>query len=156
MRKLVLLLPLLCSCGILDFGGDAGKDWEFIAFWDQGPSIGEEDPENPGYDKDGNKIVSPEVVATYTFPDIHAGYAWLDGKDEDPIMTPTINLELAEFKVPYLRWFNIQAGAGAGEAHIYVGKRFTSIIEITAGPLMGYRFDENEWVFGIQGTLIKW
>ncbi len=60
-----------------------------------------------------------------------------------------------EFKVPVLRWFSVQAGAGANEAHLYLGKRLTSIYEVTIGPMLVRRFDEDDWVFGIQGTLIK-
>ena len=150
---LAAILSLLPSCSLLDFGGDDEKQWEFQFFWDQGPQIGEEDEDNPGFDKDGNKIPPPEVLATYLFPDVSAGYAWLDG--DDPKITGTLNIEIAEFKVPYLRWFSIQAGAGSNEAHIYVGKRLTSIVEVTIGPMLARRFDEDDWVLGIQATLIK-
>ncbi len=156
MRNIAIFLPLLlvgCAGFQLDFGGDDDKDWEFKFFWDDRPQVGEEDPENPGFDKDGNKIPPPEVLATYAMPDIHAGYAWLDG--DDPKVTPTINVELAEYKVPYLRWHIIAVGGGSNEAHIYVGKRLTSIVETSIGVMWAYRFDEDEWVIGVQGTLIK-
>jgi hypothetical protein len=113
----------------------------------------EEDSENPGYTVDGDKITDPEVAATYMFPDVHAGIAWVNGDDDK--ITPTINVELAEVKVPYVRWLNLQLGAGADEAHLYLGKRFTSIVEITIGPMIARRFDEDSWEFGIMGTLIK-
>lgn len=152
-KLLVALLPLLfASCSTLDFGG-SDSSWEWKWGWDKGVEVGEEDPENPGFDRDGNKIPSPEVLATYTFPDIHTGIAWI-GSD-DARITPTLNLELAEFKVPYLRWFSVQVGAGANETHVYLGKRMTSIFEVSVGPMLIRDFETNEWVGGIQGTLIK-
>lgn len=155
LTALLLLSPLLSACASfpLDFGGDDSKDFEVRFFWNQGPQIGEEDPENPGFDKDGNLIPDPEVLAVYAFPDVHAGYAWLSG--DDPKLTPTINVEIMEFKVPFFRWFVVAPGAGSNEAHLYVGKRLTSIYEITFGVLLGRRFDEDDWVWGIQGTLLK-
>jgi len=143
---------LLAGCGVLDFGGDKEKPFEFDSFVFHLPVQGS-DPDGDGYDEDGNKIVSPEVAATYAFPDIHAGYAWIDGKRQK--LTPTLNVELFEAKVPYLRWFNGQVGAGSDEVHFYLGKRFTSIFEVTAGPMVARRFDEDDWVFGVQATLIK-
>lgn len=150
---LVLGLLVLPGCSILDLGEKDDEPWEFRLGWDKGIKIGEEDPDNPGFDRDGNKIVSGEVLATYTLPDVHTGIAWVNG--EDPRITPTVNVELCEFKVPYLRWFSVQVGAGSQEAHIYLGKRLTSIFEVTVGPMLVRRFDEDDWVWGIQGTLIK-
>lgn len=150
------VLPLFSACGIgryLDFGGVDKKPFEVRFFWDRGPKIGPEDPSNPGYDKDGNKIPSPGVAATYFFPDIHAGMAWIDGNKQ--LLTPTINIELMEFKVPFLRWFIVAVGAGSQEVHIYLGKRITSVLETSIGPMIVYRFDEDDWSYGFQGTLIK-
>lgn len=142
----------LAGCGVLDFGGDSERAFEFDSFILHMAPQGA-DSDGDGYDEDGNKIVSTEVAATYSFPDIHAGYAWIDG--DTPKLTPTVNVELFEAKVPYLRWFNGQIGAGADEAHFYLGKRFTSIFEVTVGPMAAWRFDEDDWFFGVQGTFIK-
>ena len=146
-------LVSLSGCSFLDFGGDDSKNFELKFFWDNAPDIGEEDPDNPGFDRDGNKRPSPEILATYYFPDVHAGYAWVDG--EQNRILPTINVEIAEIKVPYARWFVFAVGAGVDEAHMYLGKRLTSILEVTMGPMLVRRFDTAEWVVGFQVTLLK-
>ena len=154
MRKFFpILFLLLASCKYLDFGGDDKKSWELKFFWDRGPSIGEEDPNNKGFDKDGNKIPSPEVYATYYMPDIHAG---LNGEIRPKgRVTPTVGVELLEFKVPYARWFNIQVQGGANLVDVYLGKRLTSIFEVTVGPWVGWDFDQDAWAVGVGGTLTK-
>lgn len=154
-KKLVLLGVLLssASCKYMDFGGDDKKQWEFQFFWDRAPEIGEEDPKNPGFDKDGNKIPSPEVYATYYFPDIHAGLGAEIGPKAR--ITPVVGIELFEFKVPYARWFSFQVQGGADIVNVYLGKRLTSIFEVTVGPWFGRDFEQNDWAYGVGGTLIK-
>ena len=146
MTKLLVSVLMICL-----FTGCSS--FEVKPFWGDAPQIGKENPETPGFDKDGNKIPSPEVLATYYFPDIHAGYAWVDG--DKGKLTPTLGVEILEVKVPVLRWFSIQLGAGTDELHVYVGKRFTSVFEITAGPMFSRRFDEEEWSWGFGATVIK-
>lgn len=153
-RKLApILLLSIASCKYLDLGWDDKSNWELKAFWDKGPSIGEEDPANKGYDKDGNKIPSPEVLATYSFPDIHAGLA-VEVTPKVKI-TPTMGVNLVDFKVPYLRWFEIQAQGGANMVDVYLGKRLTSIFEITVGPWFGYDFVSHGRAAGVGVTIIK-
>lgn len=155
MKKIALLALLLssASCKCLDFGGKDEKAWELQFFWDRAPAIGKEDPKNPGFDTDGNKIPSPEIYATYYFPDIHAGFA---GEIKPKArMTPVVGVELLEFKIPYARWFNLQVQGGADIVSIYLGKRFTSIIEVTVGPWVGRDFELDDWAYGLGGTLIK-
>jgi hypothetical protein len=147
---------LLCSlpgCSYLDFGGNDEKQFEVRFFWQNGPSIGPEDPDNPGFDKDGNKRPSPEVLATYTFPDIHAGMNGQIGPKGR--ITPTMGIELVEVKVPYLRWFNLQVQGGYQLVDLYLGKRFTSIFEVTVGPWIGWDFEADATAWGVGGTLIK-
>ena len=144
MKKILFLLLLLCT---------GCSSFEVKPFWGDAPKIGKEDPDNPGFDSDGNKIPPPEVLATYSFPDIHAGYAWVAGEKNK--ITPTLGVEIMEVKIPLLRWFSVQVGAGSDELHLYIGKRFTSIFEITAGPILSRRFDEEDWEFGLQVTVIK-
>jgi len=69
--------------------------------------------------------------------------------------TPTVHVELCEFKTPYLRWFSVQAGAGDQLAEVFLGKRLVSVFEITAGPWFGRDFEEDAWAWGVGGTLIK-
>jgi hypothetical protein len=161
MKRLLLglilaALPLLSGCASLDFGGADGAAWQFRPGWNQAgvSSIGEEDPENPGFDKDGNLIPdNPEIATTYQFPDTTAGYALTMGSHSRT--TPIIGIEAFEFKVPYLRWFSVQAQAGDQLLGVYVGKRFTSIYEITAGPWWGRDQETNEQSWGLAFTLIK-
>lgn len=141
------------SCRFLDFGGDNEKAFEARFFWDRIPKIGEEDKDNPGFDKDGNKIPSPEVLATYYFPDVVTGLNVV--VQPSARMTPILGVELGEFKVPYLRWFSVQFQGGADLGTLYVGKRLTSVFEITMGPWIGWDFQENERAWGIGGTILK-
>lgn len=147
------LLMLISGCSILDFGGNDAEPFEIRTFWSQGPSIGQEDPNNPGFDKDGNKIPPPEVLATYQFPDIHAGISAVI--QPKPRFTPTIGIELCEVKLPYIRWISLQAQGGADLASIYAGKRLTSIFEVTVGPWFGRDFREDGWSWGVGGTVIR-
>lgn len=154
--RALYLLPLwacLSSCGYMDFGGDPEKSWDFVPFWAGATSLGPEDPKNPGYDADGNRIPPPEVAAVYALPDIHAGFDV--SCSPKARITPVVGVELAEVRVPYLRWFNAQVQVGNQLADFYVGKRFTSIIEITAGLWWGRDFEEDAWSWGIGGTLIR-
>lgn len=149
----LLVIPFTASCAVLDFGGDEKVPFEFRSFLTDGPRVGEEDPENPGFDKDGNKIPPQEVLATYQFPDIHAGLHAVMGKG--PRITPTVSVELFEVKIPYARWFSVQASAGDQLVDVYLGKRLTSIFEVTVGPFYGWDFEERDWTWGVGGTIIK-
>jgi hypothetical protein len=154
-RKLFPTLFLFAAgCSYLDFGGNDEKDFELRFFWDRVPfRIGEEDPNNPGFDKDGNKLVSPEILATYYFPDVTAGvYAVVQ---PEPRITPTVGIELFEAKLWKARWFSAQVFAGHQLVGFSFNKRLTSIVEITAGPFVGRDFGEDEWAWGIGGTLLK-
>ena len=160
MRPLKILVIAMASllfsgCAALDFGGDSEKIWDFRWGWNQsGISIGEEDPDNPGFDRDGNLIPeNPEILSTYTFPDTTAGYGIL--VQPASRTTPTLGLELAEFKTPYLRWFSLQAILGDDLVGMYLGKRFTSIYEVTAGLFYGRDQRVNSETWGVAFTLLK-
>lgn len=148
-------LALLCS-GCAGFGGPCTKEsWDIRLGWNQsGITVGMEDPDNPGFDKDGNLIPdNPEILATYQFPDVTAGYGVL--VQPSSRTTPTLGLELAEFKTPYLRWFSVQAMVGDDLAALYLGKRFTSIYEITGGLFYGRDQRANVETWGLAFTLLK-
>jgi len=158
MRRVFMsILPLfflsLSACRFLDFGGDDKKAFELRFFWDRAPAIGAEDPENKGYDKDGNKIPSPEVYATYYMPDICTGLNVV--VQPTARITPVLGIELCEFKLPYVRWFSVQLQAGSQLADLYIGKRLTSIFEVTIGGFVGRDFETNDWAWGIGGSLLK-
>lgn len=147
---------LIASCRFLDFGGHDEKAFEFRLGWDRGVNIpGKPDPNSPGghYDKDGNYVPdNPDVVATYTFPEIVAG---IYGTLKDPRFTPGVGFELFEVKVPYARWFSGQVFAGNQLAGAYLGKRWTSIVELTTGVFFARDFEDDDWTYGIGATITK-
>lgn len=150
------LAAVVCQgCSLLralDFGGDPGKAFEFRWGWERGIEVGKG---KPGTVDGGGvyKPETPEVEAILAFPDIHAGMMGVvrpKGR-----FTPTVNVEILEFKVPYARWFSLQVGAGNQLAEVYLGKRLVSVFEITVGPWIGWDFEENADAWGIGGTLIR-
>lgn len=154
LRKILPAAFLFAAgCSYLDFGGNDEKDFELRFFWDRAPSIGEEDPDNPGFDKDGNKIPSPEIYATYYFPDVTAGiHATIK---PEPRFTPTVGVELFEAKLWKARWFSAQVFAGDQLVGFGFNKRLTSMFEVTVGPFVGRDFEEDEWAWGVGGTVLK-
>lgn len=136
-----------CSSVPLDFGGDSDKLVEIRMSWQAHKPAAQPSDEKPPFE------VPPEVVATYQFPDIHAGMNYVLGTEKR--LTPTVGIEILEFKLPVVRWFNVQAQGGNQLVDIYVGKRFTSVIEITAGAWWGYDFEEHDTTWGLGATLIK-
>lgn len=153
MKKVLACLLLLCGTaqaeGVkLDFGGDDSKWIEWRWGWANDRPAAQPDSEKPPFE------VPPEVVATYAFPDVHAGLNFVLGS-EDFRLTPVVGIELAEFKLPLVRWFSVQAQAGYQLVDVYVGKRFTSIVEITAGVFWGYDFDDHDTTYGIGISITK-
>jgi len=152
---LLALVPFLPACSVLrvlDFGGDDKKSFEFRFGWEHGIEQSTAPPRQT--DECGvYHPETPEVDALLSFPDIHAGLNVLASLK--PRITPTVGLELAEFKVPYLRWFNVQIQGGTDLVDIYVGKRLLAVYEVTIGPWYGYDFTENRGTFGIGATLIR-
>ena len=157
MRLLAIVLALLFlpGCAVtraLDFGGSDDHPWDFRWGWEKGIETSKADPGE--VDEEGvYQPETPEVEAILGFPDVHAGLMGVI-KPEGRI-TPTVQVEALEFKVPYARWFSLQAGAGAQLAEVYLGKRLVSVFEITAGPWVGWDFDEHDVAWGVGGTLIK-
>jgi hypothetical protein len=159
----VLALPLM-GCGLmkaLDFGGTDEKAFEFHFGWEHGIHDGSAPPGK--VDKDG--VYTPEtkeVDSILGFPNIHAGLAYeIQPKGR---ITPTVQVEAFRFKVPELRWWEIQVGAGAQIVELYLGKRLVSVYEVTVGPWVGWDFDEShkqgpgffsKLAWGVGFTLIK-
>lgn len=146
---------LMSGCALtraLDFGGDPKKAWDFRWGWEKGIETSKAKP--GGVDENGvYQPETPAVDAILGFPDIHAGMmvvAQPAGR-----FTPTVQVEILEFKVPYARWFSLQAGAGNQLVDLYLGKRLVSVFEITVGPWVGWDFEEDAKAWGVGGTLIK-
>jgi hypothetical protein len=158
MSRLTLVLalvPFMFGCSVmraLDFGGDDKKPFEFRFGWEHGIEIpaGKPGTTNP----DGTYVPeTPEVAAILGFPDVHAGMNVVI--QSKPRISPTVGIEVCEFKVPCLRWVSVQVQGGTDLADIYIGKRLVSVFEITVGPWIGWDFSENEVCWGVGATLIK-
>jgi len=152
---LAIAVLMLGGCSVLralDFGGTDEKLFEFRFGWEKGIERSEAEP--GGIDEHG--VYQPEtseVEAILGFPDIHAGLMGV--VQPEGRITPTVQVELFEFKLPWLRWFSVQAGAGAQLAELYLGKRLISVFEVTFGPWLGWDFEEDAIGWGVGGTLIR-
>jgi len=145
----------------LDFGGVDDKPFEFDWGWEHGIH---DSTAAPGK-VDANGVYqpeTPEVNSILGFPNIHAGVVGeIEPKGK---ISPTVQVEAFRFKVPELRWWELQIGAGDQMADIYLGKRLVSVYEVTIGPWAGWDFDESHLqgpnflrkiAWGVGGTLIK-
>jgi hypothetical protein len=148
-------LPFLCGCSILrvlDFGGDDKKPFEFRFGWEKGVDVSIASPGKT----DCNGVYQPEVPevdAALSFPDVSAGM--MVEIQPHARITPVVNVDAFDVKLPYLRWFSFQGGMGYQLAEAYVGKRIISVLELTAGGWFGYDFNEHAWAWGLGGTIIK-
>lgn len=136
----------------LDFGGDDKVAWEFHWGWSHGIH---DSTAKPGkVDENGvYKPETPEVEAILGFPNIHAGMAF--EVQPKARMTPTVAVELCRAKVPVLRWWELQIGAGAQLVEVSLTKRLISVFEVTAGPWIGWDFDRRALAYGACFTIIK-
>jgi hypothetical protein len=153
--SMVIVPFLLTGCSVLrvlDFGGDDKKPFEFRLGWDKGV---EHSTAKPGQTDDQGvyQPETPEVEAVLNMPNINAGMA--AEIQPQPRITPTVSVEAFSFKVPYARWFSVQAGAGDQLVNVYIGKRIVSVFEITVGPWVGWDTEKDDWAFGIGGTIIR-
>jgi len=154
-KALPVLAFLLAGCSVmraLDFGGDPKKAWEFRFGWEKGIETSQAKPGKTD-DQGVYQPETPEVDAILGFPDIHAGLMVV--VQPKGRITPTVHVEACEFKVPFLRWFSVQVGAGAQLVDAYVGKRLVSVFEVTVGPWVGWDFEEDAYAWGVGGTLIR-
>ena len=154
MKWPILLLPLLCGCSVLralDFGGDDKKAFEFRFGWEKGVDVSTAPPGKT--DECGVYNPGPEVTAALTFPDVSAGM--MVEMQPHARITPVVNVDMFDVKVPYLRWFSAQAGMGYQLGEFYFGKRIISVLELTVGGWGGYDFEEHKWAWGLGGTIIK-
>lgn len=96
----------------------------------------------------------PTIATTYKIPDIGAGFIF-DLSTYD--LSPSLQIELVEFDVPlpYLSNIKVDFGVAYQRAYVYVGKRITSIFEISAGFYAGWNFEEKRPSWGIAGTIIR-
>ncbi len=127
--------------------------WDIHLTWDRTEHIETEDPANPGFDKDGNKIPKPETAALFNFPPITAG---LGVTVESPVkVTPTVGVALVDLKAPYVRWMDVQAFGGYQQLGVGLYKRWTSIVEICTGVGVVRDFDQRRWLPMIGVTITK-
>lgn len=156
-------LPGCSVLRALDFGGDDKKAFEFAWGWEHGVAEARPGTKPGGVDDQGvYKPETPEAEAVLGFPNVHAGVAGeIRPKGR---MTPTVAVEAFRVKFPYVRWWELQVGAGAQIAEVSFTKRLVSVFEITAGPWAGWDFEEShkrgpnfldKMAWGVTGTLIK-
>lgn len=168
MRTVFVLwfLPFVTGCSLLsalDFGGNDKKAFEFAWGWEHGVSKAKAGTEPGKTDDQGvYKPETPEAEAVLGFPNLHAGIAGeISPKGR---VTPTVAIEVFAVKFPYVRWWELQVGAGANIVEVSFTKRLVSIFEVTAGPWAGWDFEEShkhgpnfldKLAWGVTGTLIK-
>jgi hypothetical protein len=136
----------------LDFGGDPGKSFEFRFGWERGIEHGTGKPGTV----DPHGVYTPEdpaAEAVFSFPAIHAGFAF--EVQPESRLTPTIGFEIFRFKVPWARWWIVQAQAGSQLAEVYLGKRIVALVDVTAGPWMGWDFEERAPAWGAAVTMVR-
>lgn len=145
---LLCLLAAGCSGLPLDFGGASEKAWEWRWGWSTYKPSAQPADEVPPFE------VPPELLATYSWPDLHAGtmYSLNGGAGR---LTPYLGVEVAEFKVPHARWFVIEGISGTDLVGGYVGKRWTSVIEVTTGVGLVYDVEEKTWAPVVGVDLIR-
>lgn len=155
----LLALPMM-GCGFvktlsrLDFGGDDNKPFEAEMFWDRWPEIKEEDPKNPGFDADGNKIPKPETYITMYFPKITAGASGTVYGDKSRI-TPTVGIVAADLKAPYVRWWQVEVIGGADMVGVGLFKRWTSVFEFDTGVTYFWDPSTHKWGLAAGFTITK-
>lgn len=148
----IVLGVSLAGCAALDFGGDPQSSWEAHFGWEHGIH---DSAAKPGQvdDKGIYKPETPEAESILGFPNIHAGIAVQ--VEPQTRVTPTVAVEIIRVKVPYLRWWELQIGAGNQLVEASFTKRLVSVFEITAGPWIGFNFDRHAVAWGVCFTLIK-
>jgi hypothetical protein len=157
VKAILLLIPFLGGCSFLsalDFGGVEKEPFEFRLGTDHG--IHQAAAETKPGQTDSSGVYKPEAPAAealLSFPNVHAGM--LVEIEPKPRLTPVVQLEACSAKAPWIGWWELQAGAGAGTVEVYLGKRLLSVWEITVGPCYLYDFLEHKFGFGGVGTLIK-
>lgn len=140
-----LLLAVLCLAGCTR--GDWSIDTNCLPHTPASVST-----TNPGYDADGNLIVPPEIKATYHMPDVHAGLAadW-----EAKRLRPVLEMEVLEFKAPYIRTNTVGIMAGEDLVAVHLSHQWTSIFEVSTGMFFGYDTEIHHRTFGLNVLVIK-
>jgi len=105
------------------------------------------------FTEDGRYIPSsPEIERTYSFPDVGSGYVY-DAKHNE--FGPTIQIELLDKDLPYVRAMTLEVGASQNTGMIVLNKRWTSIWEVKSGLWYGWQFKDHEPAFGVSFTISK-
>lgn len=166
LLAVLALAPCLGGCSVLsalDFGGNDKKAFEFKWGWEHDIHEAAPGTKPGGVDENGvYKPETPEADAVLGFPNIHAGIAGeISPKGR---MTPTMAVEICRAKFPLVRWWELEAGAGANIAEVSLTKRLVSVYEVTAGPWAGWDFEESrkrgpnfldKMAWGVTATLIR-
>ena len=160
MRFVLIGVMAACLSGCafmkaLDYDGNPKKSFEFRFGWDHGIESSKAEPGKV----DGAGVYQPEdgggAEAILSFPGISTGLAW-EARPKSRV-TPTVGMEMFRVKtpIPFARWWVFEAGGGAQLAEVYAGKLFVPVVDVTAGPWVGWDFNERKWAFGGQITIFK-
>lgn len=166
MKHLVYLLIFLIltpGCAYFKFGWQRGDKQPAP---EGGQNIeGLDGPSNGHFNDDGEWVPDdPTIAATYQIPDISSGFIIDIGSalsDEErrrgEFLSPSLQIELIEFdtQIPYVRTLKVDLGAAYQRPFIYLGKKWTSIFEVSTGVFAGWNFDTNELSYGVGATIIK-
>ena len=149
-----LSLSLMTGCSAFTLGFQS--DTTEVVEEDEGEVIdGVDGPTAGHFDDEGNWIPDdPTIAMTYRIPDISSGFLF-DARRLK--VTPTISVELFEFKAPwkYLSNYKVDLGVGYQRVFGYLGIRLTSIFEISVGAVGGWDWDTNDYFYGPAFTIIK-
>jgi hypothetical protein len=157
MKLMFCLLPFVGGCSFLsalDFGGVEKIPFEFRLGTDHGIHQAAPGTKDGAVDDKGvYKPETPAASALLEFPNVHAGM--MVEIRPKAHLTPVVQLEACSAKAPYVGWWEIQVGAGANVAEVYLGKKLLSVWEITVGPCFLRDIDQHKFGFGGIGTVIK-
>ena len=149
-KKSGWLRSLICLSCLLILLSSGCKGWEADTAFKPRPKVIL--ASTPGYDSDGNLLVSTEIENTYRFPDIHAGVTY---DVEFGRVRPVLEVELLEFKAPYVRWNQVGILVGEDLIGAHLSHRWTSIYEVSTGVWVGYDTNEHDTTFGFAAFIMK-
>lgn len=153
---LVAAMLLLSGCSVLQ---PSFINENALAAKDSGERIkGIDGPVNGHFNDDGEWIPDdPLVASTYKFPDVSAGFIVDVGDLHEVVVAPSLQIEILEIDthMSFLGTLKADLGVSFMRGYIYVGKLFTSILEISAGFFIGWDFEDKEPAYGIAATIIR-
>ena len=91
-------------------------------------------------------------------PDIKAGIQY---QFNEETISPTVGFEVYELDigkfVPWVNHFDVSLDLGAADDVPFATLQWIifPVVELSIGPFFGRNLEEDEWEYGIQGSIIK-